>query len=104
MPEDEQETIHVRGEGGTVFRLGLPLHEEIANRLESGHLKRVNPDGTPYSGPADNVPAPPTSAPKPAASKPDWVAWAVACGADPEDAAAATKQDLIDLYADAEPK
>lgn len=104
MPEPEQETVHIRGEGGTVFELALPLHETIAERLASGHIKRVNPDGSPHTGPADDVPAPPASAPKPAASKQDWIAWAIACGADAEDADAATKQDLIDLYAADAPK
>jgi hypothetical protein len=32
------------------------------------------------------------------ASKAVWVGWAVHNGADPEEAAAATKQDLIDAY------
>lgn len=43
-------------------------------------------------------------APAKSASKDDWVAWAVACGADPEAAAAATRDDLAAQYADASPK
>lgn len=98
MPE-AQETVHIRGEGGTQFELSLPLHESIADRLKSGHIHRVNPDGSAYEGEADpDVPAPPTEAPKPAAPKGDWLAWAIASGADPEEAAAATKQDLIDRH------
>lgn len=99
MPEPEQETVHILGEGGTIFELGLPLHEAIAERLASGRIRRVNPDGSPFDGPADAaVPSPPTEAPKPSAAKDKWVAWAIASGADPEEAAAATKQDLIDAY------
>lgn len=99
MAEDEIETVHIRGEGGTVFELGLPLHEAIHERMAKGLIRRVNPDGSPHQGePDEQVPAPPTQAPKAAAAKADWVAWAIVCGLDPEEAALATKQDLIDRY------
>lgn len=98
------ETVHILGEGGTVFELALPLHETIAERLERGHIRRCNPDGTPYTGERDpDVPAPPTSAPAASAAKPFWVGWAVACGAGPEDAEAMTKADLVERYANAAP-
>lgn len=96
MPE---ETIHILGEGGTVFELSLPLHESIAERMAAGQIRRVNPDGSPYEGPSEaGVPEAPTEAPKASAAKGEWVAWAIACGADPDEAAAATKQDLVDRY------
>jgi hypothetical protein len=101
----EQETIHVLGEGGTVLRLGLPLHEAIAERMERGHIVRCNPDGTVPYAPADDqpepegqVPAPPLTQPAATASKSEWVGWATVCGALPDDAEAMTKQDLIDKY------
>jgi hypothetical protein len=98
------ETIHVRGEGGTVIAMDLPLHEAMADRLTRGQLQRVNPDGTPYTGPAGaDVPGPPDKAPAKAAGKGDWVAWAIVCGATADDAEALTKADLIDKYADAHP-
>lgn len=98
------ETIHVRGEGGIVIAMDLPLHEAIANRLASGQLRRVEADGSPYTGPVDSdVPAPPDKAPAKSAGKPDWVAWAVVCGAKPDEAEALTKADLVDKYADAGP-
>jgi hypothetical protein len=44
------------------------------------------------------VPAPPTERPAQAASKAEWVGWAVAQGSRPDDAEAMTKSDLIDKY------
>jgi hypothetical protein len=92
------DTIHVRGEGGAIFELALPLHEAIADRLTKGYLTRVNPDGSTYTGDDDDVPGPPTEKPPVSALKAEWVGWAVAQGADPDDAEAATKQDLIEKY------
>jgi hypothetical protein len=97
MPEAE--TIHILGEGGTVFELALPLSEAISERMAKGLIRRVNADGSPYSGaPTEQVPEPPTSPPALDAAKAEWVAWAITSGAHPEDAEAATQQDLIDLY------
>jgi len=42
------EVIHLRGEGGGVFEMTLPLHPDIAKRHEAGLLQRVNPDGSAY--------------------------------------------------------
>jgi len=44
------ESIHVRGEGGAVWEMGLPLRPDHAKRLASGALVRVNPDGSGYTG------------------------------------------------------
>lgn len=93
------ETIHVRGEGGGVHAMDLPLPEPIAERMAKGALVRCNPDGSAYSGePEESVPAPPTEQPAQSASKGDWVGWAVVCGATPDEAEAMTKADLIDKY------
>lgn len=92
------DTIHVRGEGGVVIEMALPLHEAIADRLTKGHLLRVNPDGSDYAGDDDSVPGLPTEKPPVSALKPEWVGWAVAQGMKPDDAEAATKQDLIEKY------
>lgn len=98
MPESE-ESVHILGEGGTVFELALPLHESIAERMAKGLIRRVNPDGSPHGGESEQgTPGPPTQAPKPAASKADWVAWAIASGMSEDEAAVATKQDLIDRF------
>lgn len=95
----DQEIIHVRGEGGTVFALALPLHESIADRLTRGYLTRVNEDGSAWTGDADPaVPSVPGTRPAQAAPKAEWVGWAVAQGADPDDAEAMTKADLVDKY------
>ncbi|WP_295035758.1 hypothetical protein [uncultured Microbacterium sp.] len=94
--EPEKEHIFVRGEGGSVFKLDLPLQEAIEQRLHVGHITRVaNADGDPYTG--DDTHAV-TSRPALNASKADWVSWAVTQGATPDDAEAATKQDLIEKY------
>jgi hypothetical protein len=87
------DTIHVLGEGGVVFEMTLPLHEAIQDRLTQGFLKRANPDGSLYVE-GDEPPA------KPAVNAPkaEWVGWAVQQGADPDDALALTKSDLIDKY------
>lgn len=100
---DRGETIHVRGEGGQIIEMSLPLPEPIADRLSKGHLRRVEPDGSPYGG----RPAPETGTaltdgipPRPGktAVKGDWVAWAVHVhGLEPNEAEAMTKADLMDL-------
>lgn len=107
------ETIHVRGEGGQTIEMDLPLPEPIADRLAKGQLRRVNPDGSPYTGPqlweadSDEQDGPAAGSaltegrtPRPAANarKAEWVGWAVGVhGMDPEDADAMTKGDLMDL-------
>ena len=93
------ETIHVLGEGGGVHAMDLPLPEPIADRLTKGLLRRVNEDGTPYvEGADDGVPSAPTEEPAKTAVKAEWVGWAVANGADAEEAEGMTKADLIDVY------
>ncbi|MEU9606157.1 hypothetical protein [Streptomyces sp. NPDC048057] len=92
--------IYVRGEGGTIFRMDLPLPEPIADRLAKGALRRVNEDGTPYVEPAEasGVPGLPLTEPARTAPKTSWVGWAVVQGATADDAEAMTKGDLIDKY------
>lgn len=58
------ETIHVRGEGGAIFPMALPLHPAIQQRLDGGALARVNEDGTPWT----ETPAKPARR-KPAAAR-----------------------------------
>jgi hypothetical protein len=108
------QSIHVRGEGGQIIKMDLPLPESIQDRLTKGLIRRVNPDGSPYAGQA---PAPEPDmqvtgsaaassaltegrTPRPAATarKAEWVGWAVGVhGMDPEDADAMTKQALMEL-------
>ena len=91
-------TIHILGEGGTIFAMDLPLHEAIEDRLAKGYLTRVNADGTPYRETSERIQPPPYG------SKADWVGWAVHLSQTvgdpitPDDAEALTKQDLIELY------
>lgn len=86
------ETIHVRGEGGAVIAMDLPLPEAIQERLTKGLLRRVNADGTPYEELASVQP------PAKTASKAEWVGWAVSLGAAVEDAEGMTKTDLVEKY------
>lgn len=92
------QTIFVRGEGGTIFELDLPLHETMSDKLAKGTVRRVNEDGSNYDGPGDEVPGPPSEVPAKSAVKADWVAWAVVQGMSQDEADASTKQDLVDRY------
>ena len=112
------ETIYVRGEGGAIIAMDLPLPEHIQERFDRGQLVRVHSDGSPYY-PAAPIPAaaapvtePQGSAltegivPRPGtrASKDDWVLWAMAVHAIPEaDAEAMTKAQLQELPDQPEP-
>lgn len=109
------ETIHVRGEGGVIFAMDLPLPEGIAERYERGLITRVNEDGSPYAGAPASAQAPgpespprdPDTEPGPAdvtgrpavnAAKAEWIDFVVRKGLlSAEDAATYTKADLIDL-------
>lgn len=86
------ETWFIRGEGGGIYEMSLPLHEVFANQLLKGYAKRVNKDGTEY------VEAVERTRPAVNAAKAEWVSWAVHQGCAPDDAEAATKTDLIEKY------
>ncbi|MEV7584395.1 hypothetical protein [Streptomyces erythrochromogenes] len=64
------ETIYVRGEGGAIIAMDLPLPEGIAERYERGQLPRVHSDGSPYTPPAPRAPAPTPQAPGPGGDGP----------------------------------
>jgi len=89
------ETIYVRGEGGTVFEMDLPLPEGVEQRLEAGAIVQVNPDGSPLTAPAEDAPA---GRPSKGASQVAWAEYAVSQGADPGDVAELSRADLIELY------
>lgn len=57
-----QEIIYLLGGGGAVWEMTLPLHPVIAKRYEAGEMRRVNPDGSPWTG--DEQPRKPRSRPK----------------------------------------
>ncbi|MGM9380338.1 hypothetical protein [Streptomyces antibioticus] len=117
------ETIYLRGEGGGIHAMDLPLPEPIEERLRKGMLQRINADGTPYveppagpeegaerrtggsqvPGPGQQVTGPPLTEPAKNASKTDWVGWAVVNGADAEEADGMTKADLIEKYSTPSP-
>jgi hypothetical protein len=113
-----QEIGRFLGEGGATLELALPLPEVYQEQVARGRLRRVDADGNPWlpptgggdqgavpdaatgdapaAGLADGVATgtkPPVSAGKPA-----WVAWAVACGANPDEAEADTKNGLVEKY------
>lgn len=41
-----KQTAFIRGENGVVVEHDLPLPAGIQDRLDRGHIHRVNPDGT----------------------------------------------------------
>lgn len=99
------ETIYVRGEGGAILAMDLPLPEGIEQRVEQGLIRRVNADGSPYAS-TDRAPGASGSAltqgvsPRPAkaAPKSEWVTWACAVhGYSPQEADALSKAALQDL-------
>jgi len=101
MPEnsaDEREYGYFRGEGGTVFRLDLPVHETIAERIAKREIHRVNEDGSPFVEAEPEAEAAPASAPPSSAPKAAWVEWAVSQGADQATAEGMTKLNLIGEY------
>lgn len=92
-------SIFIRGEGGTVFELDLPLHEAIEDRLLKGYLVRVaNADGDTFVEGADGIPSLPSTRPALNAPKSEWVGWAAAQGMAPDDADALTKADLVERF------
>lgn len=94
------ETGYFQGTGGVIWEMNLPLPEAYADQVTKRQLVRVNADGSPYEGDAGSAAegAPVTEKPAVNAPKAQWVGWAIHKGADPEEAAASTKQDLIDAY------
>uniref|UniRef100_A0AAU1ZZC6 Uncharacterized protein n=1 Tax=Streptomyces sp. NBC_00093 TaxID=2975649 RepID=A0AAU1ZZC6_9ACTN len=103
------ETIYIRGEGGGIHAMDLPLHESLQDRLSRGLIQRVNADGSHYMGAPAPVQEPvpvkggaPTEGlvPRPGAraAKDDWVLWATAVhGLSIEAAQERTKAQLQDL-------
>ncbi|MFI6814433.1 hypothetical protein ACIBG7_18625 [Nonomuraea sp. NPDC050328] len=82
--------------GGAPWPMDLPLPEVMQQQVTKGYLRRVNPDGSPYTE-ADGSESSASRLTK-SSSKAEWVGWAVANGMLPDDAEAMTKQDLIDLH------
>ena len=91
------ESMWVKGEGGSVIKMDLPLPEPIRERLLKGYLQQVDEHGDP-------VTTTPTPRPAVNAPKAEWVGWAVAEAkrrSQPltvDQAEAATKQDLIEKF------
>lgn len=97
------ESIFIRGEGGSIFKLDLPLHESIEERLLKGYIVRVaNAKGDAYVETADGSLL--VERPAVSAQKKTWVGWAVAESTrrgnpiTPDDAEALTRDDLIERY------
>lgn len=56
-----REVIHLRGSGGAVWEMTLPLHPVMARRYQAGELTRVNADGSPWDGEQEPAPRKPRS-------------------------------------------
>lgn len=89
------ETHYYLGEGGAVWAHDLPLPEPIQEKVTKGYLRRVHSDGTPWVPGADE---PAAQRPAQTAAKAEWVGWAVAQGAEADEADGMTKADLIEKY------
>lgn len=89
----ETSTGRFRTEGGAEIVLTLPLSAEFAGQQARGELVALDGDGTPTVVDAGPAVRPPDRAPKA-----EWVAFAVAQGADPVDAEGLTRAELVDLY------
>lgn len=120
------ETGWYRTESGTILEMDLPLPEGIAQRVVRGEIVRVaNAAGDPWPDPQtppsgvaaerreierlrallveagidpDAEPRVDGKPPAVGANKPEWVAYAVSQGIDPQAAEAMTKADLIERY------
>jgi hypothetical protein len=97
MTEFIVKTVWLRGEGGAVFRMALPLAPDYTKQLRKGMLRQVNEDGTAYTG-SDALLALPTERPSNDADKASWVSWAVANGGNADTAESMTVRDLIEKY------
>jgi hypothetical protein len=53
---EQSKTVHVRGEGGHIIEMDLPIPAHYAKRFERGELVIVNADGSPVD---DDAPARP---------------------------------------------
>lgn len=102
-----------RAENGHVIYFDRDhLPEGIGSRIARGDLQRVNEDGSEWAGGPDDAGEPDTGggdpggsgdipeAPKKSASKADWVEFAVSQGADADEAAAMTRDDLVAAFAE----
>lgn len=45
------EVVHLRGQGGAVWEMTLPLQPAIQKQYDAGDLQQVNADGSPYEEP-----------------------------------------------------
>ena len=115
MANADAEVWLIRGEAGDITPMSPPLGEGIAQRLRTGALVRVNPDGSRWEAPAHQPAAPPGSLvekradeakaeaakndvlmPALGAPKAQWVLYAASTGRITPDAAEdLTKDELI---------
>lgn len=100
--------IHIAGRGDVVLRRG----DTVPDGYDEGNIALLVTVGAvaPVTAAAEaavveDVPVSevPTRAPAKSADKAAWVSWAVANGADPAEAEAAKKTELVATYAEASP-
>lgn len=106
------ETAHFMGEGGVIWTFDLPLTGTYEKQAARRRLQRVNADGSAYNPDPEPAPEPEddespveelvedvtATLPPLNGSKAAWVDYAVSQGMDADDAEAATRGDLIDLF------
>jgi hypothetical protein len=98
-PAEPAETGFFRGAGGGIFELPLPLADNYEHQRVRGQLVRVTETGGPYEQDKPASARRPVR-PAPAASKNEWVGYAVAVDKNLsiDDADAMTKNDLVEKY------
>lgn len=94
-----------RNARGELVAVGSIHHARLAQLQAADKKSRKSSAkaAEPVSEPTPDVEAQASDVPEPPAHsdlKADWVAYAVKCGADPDEAENTTKADLIELYGD----
>lgn len=94
----------ILGENGMLHVFDVPLPPGIQHRLDRGDLTRVREDGSPWVAEAQLAPPlgdlPPDAPPLPKRAEPRaaWVEFAVSQGMGREQAAAMTKNELVEAF------
>lgn len=87
----------VDGVGSCTDRVALDYFRRHGYRFDTAADPQAAGGGA-EGPPAAPAPEPAPQPPAKSANKPEWVAYAISQGADPDEAKAATKGDLVDIY------
>lgn len=91
--EASQGEVHRQWLDGLLAQAGVATREELDGVIRAGVAAIGASDGT-----TPEPPPPAPEMPKRNGSQEEWAAYAIAVGADPDEARQATRDDLIDRY------